>query len=324
MIKHWLVLGPYGNRSDRSGFQDHDLLKTETEHVPVLGKEYTTREGTKVRWFQAPPAGDRVAFRSIDGLDLGSKPAAPAIIFAACWISVEKDCEVKFRTLVDDCYLLWLDHKRIMKESGQNFTTPEVAHVVSLSAGPHLLLLKVGNVGSDNFGFRLRILGLSGEQVPGIRVWNQDPVMPKVLYAENFNQGAGGWAGGEVVPGGVEGTTALSISKGKGGVYLDRRFPERAGPTWTLRFKVRPSADLKYFEFLIWAGRNNSNFRYHLRNLKKDQWNQVEMKAADLNLEWNGKGATFEGEAIHGLRIYMDDDLPAGASVLMDDFEILE
>ncbi|HVE43252.1 MAG TPA: hypothetical protein VNM14_25475 [Planctomycetota bacterium] len=324
MVRHWLVLGPYGNRKDRSGFQDHDLLKTEVDHVPVLGQEFTTREGTKVRWQQAGPAGDRVVFRSMEALGLGSKPAAPAIVFVACWLSVEKESHVRFRMLVDDGYLMWLDHKRILKQSGQGWGSPEMAQEVTLSPGPHLLVLKVGSVGGEDFGFRLRITTLAGEPVPGVRVWNQEPVMPRVLYAEHFNQGRGSWVGGEVVPGGVEGTTALSVPKGKSGVYLEKRILEKAGPSWTLRFKVKPSVDLKYFELLIWAGRDHSNFRYHLRNLNKDQWNQVEMKAAELNIDWNGKGATFEGEAVHGLRLYMDDAMPDGSSVLIDDFEILE
>jgi hypothetical protein len=226
--------------------------------------------------------------------------------------------------LVDDGYLMWLDHKRIMKQSGQDWTSPEQAHEVSLSAGPHLLLLKVGSVGGDEFGFRLRVTGPLGDRAPGVRVWNQEPVMPKVLYAEKFNQGRGSWVGGELVPGGVEGTTALTVPRGNGGVYLEKKIPDRAGPTWTLRFKVKPSVDLKEFELLLWAGRDNSNYRYHLRNLKKDQWNQIELKAAQLNIDWNGKGATFEGEAVHGLRIYFDDNVPDGSSVLIDDVEILE
>ncbi len=324
MIRHWLVLGPFGNRKDRSGFQDHDLLKTEAEHVPVLGKEYGTREGTSVRWFQAPPAGDRVVFRSIDSLGLGSsKPAPPAIVFAACWLSVEKDCEVKFRTLVDNGYLLWLDHKRIMKDSGQSFASPEVAHEVSLSAGPHLLLLKVGSVGGDEFGFRLRILGLAGEQVPGILVWNQEPVMPKLLFSENFNQGRGTFGGGVVVPGGVDGSTALTVPQAKSGVFLEEKLPQRAGPTWTLRFKLKPLVEMQNVELIAWAGRDNAVFRYHVRGLKKGQWNPLEVKAAQLNLDWNGKGPTFEGEVAHLIRFYYDDAVPDG-SLLLDDFEVTE
>jgi hypothetical protein len=322
MVRHWLVLGPFGNRKEQSGFQDHDLLKTEADHVPVLGQEYGTREGTKVRWLQAGPAGDRVVFRPMEALGLGSKPPAPAIVFAACWLSVEQDCQVKFRMLVDDGYLLWLDHKRIMKQSGQGWDTPEQASPeLSLSVGPHLLLLKVGSIGGAEFGFRLRVTGPLGDRAPGVRVWNQEPVMPKVLYAENFNKGSGDFLDGKAVPGGVDGTQALAVPKK--GAYIQGKLPQRAGPTWTLRFKAKPSADMTGFELIIWAGREASNHRYHIRGLKKDQWNQVEVKVSQLHLGWESTGKTFEGEVAHALRFYYDDALPDGA-VLIDDFEVLE
>ena len=77
------------------------------------------------------------------------------------------------------------------------------------------------------------------------------------------------------------------------------------------------------FELIVWAGREASNHRYHIRGLKKDQWNQVEVKVSQLHLGWEPTGKTFEGEVAHALRFYYDDALPDGA-VLIDDVEITE
>ena len=147
------------------------------------------------------------------------------------------------------------------------------------------------------------------------------PAAAKVLYAENFNQGAGGWVKGEIVPGGVDGTKALSIAKT--GTYLETRFRQPAGPTWTIRFKAKPSAAMNGLEFIIWAGNGRGNFRYHLRGLPKNEWTTVEIKAAQLHKEWNGKGPMFEGEMADTVTFYYDDALPDGA-VLIDNFEVTE
>jgi hypothetical protein len=323
-VRHWLVLGPFGNRKAPDGLQDNDLLKTETDHVPAAGQEVLTREGQVVRWTPITAPDSKVLFRSVEPLGLAARPDDAAIVFAACWLGIESDSQVKFRMVVDSGCQLYLDHKRIWNHSrGKGLNANEEVLQQSLSAGLHLVLLKVATVGGGDFGFRMRVMTPAGERPSGIQVWNQVPVAPRILISENFNQGRGVFATGEVVPGGVGGTTALAIPRGKGGVFLDRKLAAPAGSSWTLRFKLKPSTDLKELELIAWAGREGSNFRYHLRNLKKDQWNQLEIKAAQLHVDWSGKGPSFEGEVLHAFRIYYDDNVPDG-SVLLDDFEILE
>src|SRR5262249_27613120 len=157
-----------------------------------------------------------------------SKTDDPAIVFAACWLTVEKECPVKFRMIVDNSFVLWLDHQRIWKgyhEEGWKFR--EDATPVTLTAGPHLLLLKIATTGGSDFGFRFRIREPGGERVGGIRVSTQAPVASKVLFSENFNQGRGAFVGGEVVPGGVDGTSALAIPKQ--GALIEGKLPQRSG-----------------------------------------------------------------------------------------------
>ena len=266
--------------------------------------------------------GGKVLFRTLEPLGLASKPSEPAVAFAACWLVADQECQVKLRMQCDTGMMVWLDHRRIWKGYQEGWKGLEDTAVASLSAGAHLLLLKVGTPGGSDFGFRVRVLAPSAERIAGLRVATAAPRGPKILYAEDFNQGRGAWGGGEIVSGGVDATSALAIPKAKG-VLLQEKLPQRAGPTWTLRFKLKPAVEFKGLELIAWAGRDNSVFRHHLRGLQKDQWNQVEVKAAQLNLDWNGGGPTFEGEVPHMIRIYFDDNVPDG-SVFLDDFEVLE
>jgi hypothetical protein len=169
-IRNWLVLGPFGNGKARDAFQDHDFLKTEAEHTPAAGQEILTREETKVRWTPVSVPGGKVLLRTLEPLGLASKPAEPAVVFAACWLLADQDCQVKLRMQYDNGIIAWLDHRRVWKGYQEGWKNPEDAVAASLSRGPHLLLLKIGTPGGSDFGFRVRVLGLSAEPVAGLRV----------------------------------------------------------------------------------------------------------------------------------------------------------
>jgi hypothetical protein len=320
-LRNWLVLGPFAARRDRQALYDHDLLKTELDHVPAAGLEIANREGAKLSWAPLAVADGKVLFRAIESMGLGARPQDPAIAFAACWLHVDKETPVRFRIVVDSGFMLWLDHKRIWNHAkGQGLGAKEDLMPIVLAPGPHLLLLKVLSIGGD-FGFRLRVTGPAGERVPGVRVWNQVPVTSRILFAENFNSGRGPFIGGEAVPGGVDGTSALALPRD--GARIDGKLPQPSGSGWMLRFKAKPLRDLSQFEVLIWSGRPGISYWYHVRGLKKDEWNTVEVKASQLNRDWQGKGQTFEGDVAATLKFYYDDAAPDG-SVLIDDVEVSE
>ena len=131
--------------------------------------------------------------------------------------------------------------------------------------------------------------------------------------------GASRWT----VAGGVNGSPALSVPK-SGGVWIDGKLPLRpVGPTWTVRFKAKPLRDLTQVEVLVWTGKPGISYWYHVRGLKRDEWNSVEVKASQLNRDWRGNGSTFEGDVAQVLKFYYDDDAPDG-SILLDDVEVTE
>jgi hypothetical protein len=148
-----------------------------------------------------------------------------------------------------------------------------------------------------------------------------DPPPPKLLFSENFNKGRGSFVGGEVVPGGVDGTTAMAVPHKS--TQLGIALPDVAEPTWMLRVKMKPLVPMKAVEIVIWSNRSRANFRYHVRGLKANEWNLLEVKASQLNQKWEGGGKTFEGETVNDLRFYFDDAAPDG-SLLIDDVEILQ
>jgi hypothetical protein len=322
-LRQWLILGPFPARKDRQALTDHDLLKTEADHVPAAGLDVATREGKTVTWTAASTVDGKVLFRALDPVGPATKPQEPALAFAACWLNVEKDCAVKFRGVVDSSFMMWLDHKRIWNYAkGQGLGAKEEVMQATLTAGPHLILMKVLSLGGE-FGFRLRVTAPNGERIAGIHAWDQVPVLQKILFSENFNQGRSPFIQGETVAGGVNGSPALSVPK-SGGVWIDGKLPLRpVGPTWTVRFKAKPLRDLTQVEVLVWTGKPGISYWYHVRGLKKDEWNAIEIKAAQLNRDWRGKGPTFEGDVAQVLKFYYDDAVPDG-SLLIDDVEVSE
>jgi len=88
-----------------------------------------------------------------------------------------------------------------------------------------------------------------------------------------------------------------------------------------LRVKMKPLVPMKEIEISIWSNRSRLVFRYHVRGLKANEWNLLEVKASQLNQKWEGGGKTFEGETVNDLRFYFGDPVPDG-SLLIDDVEI--
>jgi len=318
----WLVLGPFGNRKDSSGISEHDLLKTESAHVPVPGAEVATREGAKVRWTPCSAPEGKLLFYDLEGFASLAGTKSPAIAFAACWLDVETPADVRLRINADHGYRVWVDHKRAAGEPGGHGMNREPQVVrLNLTRGTHLVMVKVASTGGS-FGFRLRVTTASGDKAQGVRAWNRPPGTParKVLLAENFDQGRGKFDSGEVSDGGVNGSKALSFPKSAG---IGNVFPSPVTPTLTVRVKVKPLFDLQILEVMIMSGKLKKNCWFHLRGLKKGEWNQVEFKVADVRQGYLMDGPSLEGDTAEHLTLYFDDDL-AGARVLIDDFEIIE
>jgi hypothetical protein len=321
-IHHWLVLGPFGNRKDSNGLYDGDLLKTEMNHVPAPGLAVTTRESTKVEWTPVVASDGKLQFRTLGPAWQSDRPA---IAFAACWIVVEKDMEVKFRSSSEGGFYLIRDHDRI--RNMPNGTGPSGEEDVArqkLSEGVHLLLFKVATTGGP-FAVRLRITDqFSHDRAPGVRVLTQPPGTRRQLYSETFNAGPGAFKNGELVDGGIDETKAYAIIQQKGGVVVEGPFKSPVTAETTVRVKMKPLFGVKSFHAMLWSSAQQKNCWFHLPRLNKDEWNVVEFKVAAARVGYTMEGPGMEGDLPLRLTFYYDDPGVVNGRILIDDFEILE
>ena len=319
-VNHWLVLGPFGNRTDRQGLYDADLLKTELNHVPAAGLEVPTRESTKVRWTPAVVSEGKLQFRALGPAWQSDKPA---IAFAACWIVAEKEVEVKFRTSSDGGFQVILDHQRIRNlPVSQGLLGEEDVYRVKLTEGPHLVLFKVATIGAP-FAVRLRVTDqFTQDRAPGVRVWSRPPVTRRLLYSETFNDGPGAFKNGELVDGGVDGTKAYAIVQQKG-VTVEGPFKTPVTAETTVRVKIKPLFEVRQLHAMLWSNAKKANCWYHLPKLKKDEWTVVEFKVAHVRQGYKMEGPSLEGDLPIRLTFYHEDKNAEGR-ILIDDFEILE
>jgi hypothetical protein len=325
LVTQWLVLGPFGNRADPQGLCDHDLLKGEVEHVPTLGGEVVSREGTRLRWTPVEaPSGD-LLFHELPGFEEIRARKAPAIVFAACWIHADGERTVKFRVNADQGYRLYFQHKLTgNRPGGFGLDRNPETYSVRLQPGPNLLLVKVATAGGP-FALRIRITSTADlrKAAPGVLVSALPPreTAPRVVFRENFDQGTGRFVRGRWVEGGRNGSKALEVFRE--GVVLERPFSGPVTDRVRVRFWLKPFCATEATEMTFWSARRGLNHWHHIRGLRPGEWNRVEVPAAEARGHYMRTGPALEGEVPDNLILYFDD-ATEGARLLLDDFEILE
>lgn len=143
----------------------------------------------------------------------------------------------------------------------------------------------------------------------------------RVIARETFEQGPGPFGEGTVVEGGWNGSRALAVPAK--GVFWEKLFTRPVSPTLTIRFLLKPLFDARQVEVIFWSPKRRQNYRYHLRNLRPQEWNRVEFRVAEARIGWNLEGPSAEGDIPDNFGIYFDDKVADGR-LLLDDFEILE
>ncbi|HVE42286.1 MAG TPA: hypothetical protein VNM14_20545 [Planctomycetota bacterium] len=144
----------------------------------------------------------------------------------------------------------------------------------------------------------------------------------KVIVSHDFSKGAGGFSGHKGSPTEIvdadPGVKAVAISTK--GVSLDG-FQLTIKPTTTVRFRVKATMDLDYFECMTWVQAKGNNAWHHIRDLKKGEWRTIEFKMADMHLGWDGP--PIPGETVGNLLFHFTNR-PDDARVLLTDLEIRE
>ncbi len=134
------------------------------------------------------------------------------------------------------------------------------------------------------------------------------------IFTENFDAGAGKFAGGEARDG------ALAIPPK--GVHCWNAFSTPVRESTGIRFRLKPLADVEEVTLLIWSDRLKDNGRYRVRGLVKNAWKNVEFRALEIRTGWAMDGPSLEGDPLNNVKLVFEG--PPDARVLLDDFEVRE
>jgi hypothetical protein len=142
----------------------------------------------------------------------------------------------------------------------------------------------------------------------------------KVVFSENFEAGPGRWSGGEIVEGGVGGSHALSFPPS--GIFSWGFMSVTGKETTRIRFKLKARVDVAQILMLIYSEKLKDNARYYINGLRKDEWRDVEISAAELRTGPSRDGPSLLGDTITNIKMFYTGD--ESARVLIDDFEVRE
>jgi hypothetical protein len=164
--------------------------------------------------------------------------------------------------------------------------------------------------GRPKGGKKVAVPGKSALLTPGLLL----PPPGKVVFVENFDKGAGAFRGGE----GRDGALAFPSK----GVDCWRTFSVPVKDSTTVRFRLKPFADVGQVTVMIWSDQLKDNARYHIGGLKQGEWRPVEFRAIEARAGWAADGASLDGAVLNNVKILFEG--PPDARLLLDDFELTE
>jgi len=136
----------------------------------------------------------------------------------------------------------------------------------------------------------------------------------KVVFSEKFENGAGGFAGGQPVDG------ALSLTAK--GAEVWKSWSVTVQESTVLRMRLKPVGDVRSATILIWSDKLKDNCRYLVPTLKKGEWNDIEFRGIEARVGWDASGAGLEGSVFDNFKLFFEGG--DGAALLLDDVEIRE
>jgi hypothetical protein len=136
----------------------------------------------------------------------------------------------------------------------------------------------------------------------------------KLVFSEKFENGVGGFRGGEVVEG------ALSVPAK--GAEVWRAWSVTVQESTSVRFRMKPVGDLRNVTLLIWSDKLKDNCRVLVPPLRKGEWTEVAFRGIEARAGWDASGAGLEGSVFDNLKLLIEGDATAG--VLLDDLEVRE
>ena len=86
----------------------------------------------------------------------------------------------------------------------------------------------------------------------------------------------------------MQGSKALAIPPKGASVW--NAFSTVVEDSTTVRFQLKPLADVGQVSVLIWSDKLKDNARYFLTGLKANQWNAVEFRGSEARADGTGAG----------------------------------
>lgn len=322
LVNRWLVLGAFPNDKDQEGL--YRKYFDEDHSDPAEGAAISFREGPKIPWRYHAISDGNLNFMEAPSVVHPTKGGEPAVAYAAFWLELERETKFKFRVNADSGFVLWFNRKRLGNRSkGHLLSQNPETFTVEAPAGMHCVLVKVGSIGAS-LALRVRVTTPTGvtEAAPGVKLWVLGAGLAgQVLYAEDFESGAGKFKGGQVTAPGVGGGKALIVTPEA--VEITGVLTKPVGPGTTLRFMVKVLTPGQDVHVLSWSNAANANFWYHVRGLKEGEWRQVEFRMSEQREGAKATGPSLEGHLPSNVRIFLDKGNPEPRAVI-DDFEIRE
>jgi acetyl esterase/lipase len=138
-------------------------------------------------------------------------------------------------------------------------------------------------------------------------------------FSQSFEDGTGGFKGGNVGEGGVNDSKAYSF--GLKGAWIWDTFSVPVKDSTTIRFKLKPLCDISEVTAMVWSKKHKDNCRYRIFGLKKNQWRDVEFRAIEVRVGWDMKGPSLESDVLDNIKLIYEGKTTD--KILLDDFEIL-
>jgi len=133
----------------------------------------------------------------------------------------------------------------------------------------------------------------------------------KIVFAETFDKGPGSFTG-EIQDG--------ALAFGPKGTSAWNAWSVPVRPSTTLRFRLKPLAEIDSISVLIWSDKHKDNARVTIGGLRKGEWKQVDVRVAQARSGPAQDGAPLDGSVMNNLTLLFEG--PADARVLLDDFEV--
>ena len=170
--------------------------------------------------------------------------------------------------------------------------------------------------GKPKNGKKIAVPSRSALLTPGLLITEPGDV----AYSQNFEEGPGGFKGGAIQAGGIDGSKAYAC--GASGCSIWDTYSVPVKDSTTVRFKLKALSDINDVQILIWSKKLKDNCRYKIGPLRKGQTRDIEFRAIEAHVGWGMDGPSLEGCTLDNFKLIFEGN--EDARIVLDNFEIHE